>query len=74
MAAVGRVRTALQFRDFVLIESRKDVETDLKPPCVELQCSLRFWQKPQSPMNCHGLQLYNSEDKRHFLTNLKTTV
>lgn len=76
MAAMGRVRTALQFRNFVLIESRKDVETDLKPPCVELQYSLGLWQKPQSPMNRQGLQLYNPKRKvtKSFLTNLKTTV
>lgn len=34
MAAMGRVRAALQF---MLIESRKDVEVDLKPPRIELQ-------------------------------------
>lgn len=65
MAAMGRIRTALQFRDFVLIGSRKDAETDLKPPCVELQYNLGLRQKPQPPMNCHGLQLYNPEEKSH---------
>lgn len=34
MAAMGRVRAALQF---MLIESTKDVEVDLKPPRIELQ-------------------------------------
>lgn len=65
MAAMGRIRPLLQFRDFVLIESSKDVETDLNPPCIELQYNLGLWQKPQSPMNCHGLQLYNPEEKSH---------
>lgn len=49
----------------MLIESSKDVETDLKPLCVELQYNLGLWQKPQSPTNCHGLQFYNPEEKSH---------
>lgn len=65
MAAMGRIRSALQFGDLMLIESKKGVKTDPKPPCVELQYNLGLWQKPQSLMNCHGLQLYNPEEKSH---------
>lgn len=41
------------------------MKTDLKPPCVELQHNLGLRQKPQSPVNCHRLQLYNPEEKSH---------
>lgn len=64
MAAMGRVRTALQFRNFVLIESRKDVETDLKPLCAGLQYSLGLWQKPVSNESSWTTALY-SEEKSH---------
>lgn len=76
MAAMGRVRTALQFRDFMLIESRKDGEADLKPPRVELQYNLDFGKNLRLQWTVMDYIFITLKRKvtKSFLTNLKTTI